>query len=282
MSGPVAKIAGVAGWPIHQSLSPLLHTFWLRAAGINGAYIPFAVRPDEALYAFKSLKRMSLAGVNVTAPLKRIAWEAADALTDDAEKLGVSNCLYVRGGKLIGHNTDMEGFAAPLLARAPHEKISRRPAVLIGAGGASRAVIGALLAIGVPEIRIVNRTDETAQNLVSAINIPSLHAMPWAERSKVMTGAGLIINATSAGMRGKPELDISLDDASDDAWVYDLVYNPIETKLLKTAEARGLNTIGGLDMLIAQARPSFKAFFGIMPAADADPSALLIKHLTGA
>ncbi len=282
MTGPVAKIAGVTGWPIHQSLSPMLHMFWLKAAGINGAYIPFAVRPDEALYAFQSLKRTSLAGVNVTAPLKRIAWEAADALTADAEKLGVSNCLYVRGGKLIGHNTDMEGFAAPLLARAPHDKISRRPAVLIGAGGASRAVIGALIALGIPEIRIVNRTDETAQTLVESIDIPSLYALPWAERNKALKGAGLIINATVAGMAGKPELDISLAGADNDAWVYDLVYNPIETKLLKQAAARGLSTIGGLDMLIAQARPSFKAFFGVAPPADADPASLLIRHLTGA
>jgi len=148
MSTLIPKVAGVTGWPIHQSLSPMLHTFWLRAAGIQGAYIPFAVRPDEALYAFQSLKGTTLAGVNVTAPLKRIAWEAADALTADAEKLGVSNCLYVRDGKLIGHNTDMEGFAAPLLARVPHQVLSKRPAVLIGAGGASRAVIGALIALG--------------------------------------------------------------------------------------------------------------------------------------
>ncbi len=281
MSAPIAKIAGVTGWPIHQSLSPMLHTFWLKAAGIQGAYIPFAVRPDDALHAFESLKRTSLAGVNVTAPLKRIAWEAADALTGDAEKLGVSNCLYVRDGKLIGHNTDMEGFAAPLLAKTPYKTLSKRPAVLIGAGGASRAVIGALLALGIPEIRIVNRTDETAQNLVKAIDIPSLYALPWAQRSDALKNAGLIINATSAGMKGKPLLDISLDTADDDAWVYDLVYNPIQTKLLTDAKARGLSTIGGLDMLIAQAQPSFKAFFGVNPPAEADPSPLLIKHLTG-
>ena len=281
MSTLIPKVAGVTGWPIHQSLSPMLHTFWLRAAGIQGAYIPFAVRPDEALYAFQSLKGTTLAGVNVTAPLKRIAWEAADALTADAEKLGVSNCLYVRDGKLIGHNTDMEGFAAPLLARVPHQVLSKRPAVLIGAGGASRAVIGALIALGVPEICIINRTDETAQDLVRAIDIPSLYATPWAQRSETLKNAGLIINATVAGMAGKPALDISLDKADNDAWVYDLVYNPIETQFLKDAATRGLKTIGGLDMLIAQARPSFKAFFGVMPPADADPSPLLIKHLTG-
>ena len=281
MSGPIPKIAGVTGWPIHQSLSPMLHTFWLRAAGIKGAYIPFAVRPDEAGYAFQSLKRTTLAGVNVTAPLKRIAWESADALTADAEKLGVSNCLYVRRGKLIGHNTDMEGFAAPLLARVSPEFLSSRPAVLIGAGGASRAVIGALIALGVPEIRIVNRTDETAQNLCDAINIPSLYARAWADRSEALRGAGLIINATVAGMVGKPLLDIDLSRADDEAWVYDLVYNPIETNLLKQASARGLKTIGGLDMLIAQARPSFKAFFGVMPPKEADPAPLLMRHLTG-
>lgn len=272
------KIAGVAGWPIHHSLSPLMHTFWLQRAGVRGAYIPFAVRPDEALYAFKTLPKTSLAGMNVTMPLKRLAFEAADLHTGDAEKLGVSNCLYVRDGKLIAHNTDMEGFAAPLLARVSPSALSRRPCVLIGAGGASRAVIGALLSLGVPEIRLINRTDDTAQKLADAIAIPSLYARPWSDRHEVMKGAGLIVNSSAAGMKGKGALDISLDAAPDDAVVYDLVYNPQVTPLLKSAARRGMETISGLDMLIAQARPSFKAFYGL-DAPDDDPAPLLLQAL---
>jgi len=277
MSGNL-KIAGVAGWPIHHSLSPLMHTFWLQRAGVRGAYIPFAVRPDEALYAFKTLPKTSLAGMNVTMPLKRLAFEAADMHTADAEKLGVSNCLYVREGKLVAHNTDMEGFAAPLLARLSPSVISSRPCVLIGAGGASRAVIGALLSLGVPEIRLINRTDETAQKLADAIAIPSLYARPWADRHGAMEGAGLIVNSSAAGMKGKGALDLNLDMAPHDAVVYDLVYNPQVTPLLKQAAGKGLQIIGGLDMLIAQARPSFKAFYGIDSPAD-DPAPLFMQAL---
>ena len=278
-SSNIVRVAGVTGWPVHMSLSPMLHNFWLKSAGIKGAYIPFAVRPDEALYAFKTLKRVSLAGVNVTMPLKRIALEAADAATDDARKLGVSNCLYVREGKLIAHNTDMEGFAAPLLKSIGHNFLINHPVVLIGAGGASRAVIGALLSLGVPEIRVINRTDQRAQDLVDSVAVPSLYALPWAQRSNAIQGAGLIINSSAGGMRGKPALDISVEGALTGAWVYDLVYNPLMTPLFKQAKDLGLNILSGLDMLIEQARPSFKAFYGQLPPVEADPKPMLIAHL---
>ncbi|MEE9348239.1 MAG: shikimate dehydrogenase [Robiginitomaculum sp.] len=282
MSAPIAKVAGVAGWPIHHSLSPLLHTFWLRNLGISGAYIPFAVRPDEALYAFKTLKRTSIAGLNVTLPLKGIAARAADSLTPDAEKLGVVNCLYVRGGELIGHNTDMEGFTAPLLDRVSITNLVNRPAVLIGAGGASRAVIGALLAIGVQEIRLLNRTDQKAIDMAEIIAIPSLYARSWVDRDRALAGAGLIINASAGGMSGKPALDISLDLADADALVYDLIYTPLITPLMRSAQRRGLQTLGGLEMLIAQARPSFKAFYGVLPPSHtiADPRPVLLQRLS--
>ena len=128
----VAKLAGVCGWPIHHSLSPVLHNFWLRELGISGAYVHFAVRPDEALRAFRSLKATSIAGVNVTQPLKQLAFEAADERTPDATKLGVSNCLYKRDGKLIAHNTDLEGFAAPLIKAMGARELSEKPALIIG------------------------------------------------------------------------------------------------------------------------------------------------------
>jgi len=280
MSLPIAKIAGVAGWPIHQSLSPMMHNMWLREAGINGAYIPFAVHPGEAEYAFKTLKRTTLMGVNVTAPLKEIAFKSADIATADAKRLGVANVLYKRSGKLVAHNTDLEGFAAPLLLRGLHAHISQSPAVVIGAGGASRAVIAALLSLSVPEIRLINRTDKRASDMADHLSVPSLYAVPWAERNEALRGAGLIINASSAGMAGKAELDINTAYAPDGAWVYDLVYNPQETRLLRAARRQGLNYMGGLDMLIAQARPSFKAFFGVAAPAT-DPSPILIKALRG-
>ncbi len=280
MSPPLPKMAGVCGWPIHHSLSPQLHSFWLKKMGVAGAYVPFAVRPDEAVYAFRSLKRTSITGVNVTLPLKQLAFRAADASTADAQKLGVANCLYKRDGKLIAHNTDMEGFAAPLMSAMGPSLIARTPAIIYGTGGAARAVVGALLAIGCPEIRLCGRTDIRAEAMVKDVGVPSFYAVPWKTRSTAMNGAGLIINASAAGMKGRAALDIDLAHASDGATVYDLVYTPLETPLLKSARERELQTIGGLSMLIEQARPSFRLFFGKTPPADLDPSSLLIEALS--
>lgn len=280
MSRPIPKMAGVCGWPIHHSLSPILHSYWLKEMGITGAYVHFAVRPDEAVYAFRSLKRTSITGVNVTLPLKNLAFRAADVATADAQKLGVSNCLYKRDGKLIAHNTDMEGFAAPLLQAMGPDIIARTPAIIYGTGGASRAVVGALLALGCPEIRLCGRTDIRAEAMVKEIGVPSLYAVPWENRLAAMSGAGLIVNASAAGMKGYPALDIDVSQASDGAVVYDLIYTPLDTPLIKAARKKGLQTLGGLAMLIEQARPSFRLFFGETPPPELDPSALLIKALS--
>lgn len=276
---PIPKLAGVCGWPIHHSLSPVLHNYWLKAAGISGAYIPFAVRPDKAVEAFQSLKHTSIAGVNVTLPLKRQAFLAADEHTPDALKLGVSNCLYKRGGKLIGHNTDMEGFTAPLLTQIPASELSQSSVFLIGAGGASRAVIGALLSLNVPELKITNRTDSKAESLADSVNLPSLYAVPWENRSAAIASSQIIINASAAGMSGYPDLDVSLNTARPGTLVYDLIYTPRRTKLLRDAEKRGCKTLGGLSMLIEQARPSFGHFFGELPPKDLDPTETLYSAL---
>ena len=275
----VAKLAGVCGWPIHHSLSPLLHNFWLKELGISGAYVHFAVRPDEALRAFKSLKATSIAGVNVTAPLKALAFEAADERTPDATKLGVSNCLYKRDGKLIAHNTDLEGFAAPLIKAVGGKALSEKPALIIGTGGASRAVIGALLALNVPEIRITGRTDAKAEELVNMVNVPSFYSVPWEDRNTAVQSVGLIINATTGGMTGKPQLDLDISKAEPGTFVYDLIYTPRQTKLLRNAKAAGCETLGGLEMLIAQAKPSFKLFYGVNSPAEPDPSDMLFAAL---
>jgi len=273
------RLAGVAGWPVHHSLSPLLHNYWLKQVGLRGAYTMFAVHPGEAIYAFQSLKNTTISGLNVTIPLKGLAYEAADELSPDATKLGVCNVLYKKQGKLIGHNTDMEGFAGPLLENIGHNFILNNAITLIGAGGAARAVLGSLLALGVPEIRLLNRTDARAKQLASNVNIPSLYACDWHNRQDAIAGAGLLINASSAGMSGYKGLDVCLKKMPDHAWVYDLVYTPLNTPLLKKAKARGLRTIGGLDMLIAQARPSFKLFYGQAAPPSVDIKALLVNHL---
>jgi len=279
MTGPIANIAGVAGWPVHHSASPILHNRWLHTLGINGAYTMFAVHPDEAVTAFKTLKHTTITGLNVTFPLKGKAFEAADEVTPDAQKLGVCNVLYKRGDKLIGHNTDMEGFAEPLLRLVGHQYILNNTVVVIGAGGAGRAVLGALLSIGAPEIILLNRTDASAEDLVARVNIPNLYALPWAERTQAIFGAGLVVNASAAGMKGIKGPDIDLRDMAPNGWVYDLVYAPQNTALLKRAKRLGMGTIGGLEMLIAQARPSFKLFFGDMPPLDPGLNDMLSRHL---
>lgn len=272
-------LAGVCGWPIHHSLSPFLHNFWLKELGLKGAYVHFAVRPDEAVHAFQTLKRTSISGVNVTLPLKRLAFEAADSRTPDAQKLGVANCLYKREGKLIAHNTDMQGFAAPLLKKVNARELLNAPTFLIGSGGASRAVIGALLAMGIPEIRVCGRTDSKVEDICAQINVPSPYPVKWADRLTALSGAKLIINATAGGMEGKPALDISLARATPGALIYDLIYTPQITPLLSEAKYRGHDILGGLDMLVEQARPSFKLFYGIEPPAGLDPRPLLTKIL---
>jgi len=278
MSTVIPKLAGVCGWPIHHSLSPVLHNHWLRESGVRGAYVPFMVKPWEAQDAFKSLKKTTISGVNVTLPLKTDAFKAADETTEDAQRIGAANCLYIRRGTLFAHNTDLEGFSAPLRVRRSHSDLSKMTALVIGAGGAARAVITALIGMGLPEIIVINRTDQKAEALVSQVGLPSFYAMPWDKRKLAVKRAGLIVNASSAGMSGYPALDISLLDAQKNTLIYDLVYTPEVTPLVEQAASAGLETLGGLDMLIAQARPSFQLFYG-QPSPDTDPSEILRRAL---
>ncbi len=281
MSAPIPKLAGVCGWPIHHSLSPMLHSFWLRKMKLPGAYVHFAVRPDKAHDAFQSLKKTSIVGVNVTIPLKHLAHEAADRLSPDARKLGVVNCLYKSKGELVGHNTDLEGFAAPLLQHFGARQVMNVPAMILGNGGASQAVIGALISLNCPEIRLCGRNNDKSEAICADINIPSLYPVRWEERHIYLPSTGLIINASAGGMAGNSELEIDLARAHPESFIYDLVYIPEKTGLLKQAEQYGLSHIGGLEMLIGQARPSFKLFFGKTPPLDLDPAPILRKTLAG-
>lgn len=273
------QIAGVCGYPVHHSLSPLLHSAWLKALNIEGFYYSYEVWPDDAIRAFRSLKKTDINGVNVTLPLKRHAYLASDIQTQQAQMLGVANCLYIRDGQLTAHNTDLEGFLDPLINKLGIDEILQLPAFIIGTGGVARAAIWALLSINHPEICVTGRSDDKLLHLVQEIGKKNVRPVCWKKRKENIQSPALIINATSAGMAGKPRLDLDLSSCSNKSFVYDLVYTPIETELLKNAKARGCKILGGLDMLIAQARPSFKLFYNQEPPINLNVRKKLIKTL---
>jgi shikimate dehydrogenase len=272
-----ARVAGVVGWPVAHSLSPTLHGAWIAALGLDAAYKAFAVPPEDGLRALRTLRDSDLVGVNVTVPHKAAALAAADRMTKRAERIGVANLLTVdRYNEILADNTDGLGFLDGLM-RAGADAVG--PVVLLGAGGAARAVAVALAEAGCKELRVLNRSlgkaDEIAE-LAGRCGVATTWARSWSDAFRVLEGARLLVNATSLGMQGTAPLDVpDLALLAPDAAVYDLVYAPRETELLKAAKARGLKAIEGLDMLIGQARPSFEAFFGVAPPESVDARALL-------
>jgi shikimate dehydrogenase len=262
-----AKIAGVIGWPVSHSRSPRLHGYWLERYKIDGAYVPLAIGPAHVAQALRVLALAGFRGVNVTVPHKEAALAAVDVLDADARRIGAVNTVIMApDGSLTGSNTDGVGFLAHLRASAPAWSASG-PAVVIGAGGAARAVVAALMGAGVPDIRVVNRTRERAEELVRSFDGPA-RVLPWVARHGALEGAALVVNTTTLGMTGQPALELDLDALLNDACVFDCVYAPLETPLLAAARARGLVAVDGLGMLIHQARPGFEAWFGVAPEVD--------------
>ncbi len=260
-----ARIAGVMGWPVAHSRSPRLHNFWLDQYGIDGAYVPFPVEPSGLEAALRALPKLGISGVNVTVPHKEQAYRIVDETDDTAARIGAVNTITVTDdGNLTATNTDAFGFTEALRARAPDWSPASGAAVILGAGGASRAILVALQNLGVSEIRVVNRTLERAQALADELGAP-LVAIPWAERETALGDARLLINSTTLGMQGQPSLDLRLDDLPRTAVVNDIVYAPLYTKLLEAAEARGNAIVDGLEMLLHQARPGFHAWYGREP-----------------
>lgn len=261
-----AKVAGVIGWPVAHSLSPRLHGFWLAEHGIDGAYVPLPVAPDNIASAIHCLPTLGFKGANVTVPHKIAAYNAADDLSDAARAIGAVNTLVCRDdGSIHGDNTDAYGFMANLRAGAPDWDPTARPALVLGAGGAARAIVHALADAGVPSVMIVNRTKDKATLLSEDIDGPTTVG-PWDDRGDAVADAGLIVNTTSLGMTGKPPLDIDLAKVQPATVVTDIVYTPLETPLLCTARDHGCTTIDGLGMLLHQAVPGFEAWFGHRPA----------------
>ena len=261
LSGTTA-VAGIMGWPIGHSRSPRLHGYWLRKYGVNGVYLPLVASPEGIEAAFRGLPGLGFRGVNVTIPHKLSALAACDHIDDVAARIGAVNTIIIgEDGALSGTNTDAFGFLANLRQESDWRGVEG-PAVVLGAGGAARAVCVALLDAGVPEVRIANRTDSRAQALADEFG---LTAFPWADRAAALDGAALVVNATSLGMTGQPTLDLLLDALPIDALVHDIVYAPLETELLTQARARGNPIVDGLGMLLHQARPGFEAWFGVSP-----------------
>jgi len=256
--------AGVIGWPISHSLSPRLHGFWLKQFNIDGEYLPIAVEPKDFDAKIKSLSKDGFAGFNITVPHKETAFELVDELTDTARQIGAVNTIVCyENGHLKGDNTDAFGFISNIETTIPSWEPKHAPALVLGAGGAARAVISALQAAGVPEIRICNRTRERAEEL--ATHFGKLNVVDWNTRSEACDGAGLLVNTTTLGMVGKPSLEINIDQLSIGAIVNDIVYVPLKTDLLKAAETQGFKAVDGLGMLLHQARPGFEAWFGQRP-----------------
>jgi shikimate dehydrogenase len=253
------------GWPIGHSLSPRLHGYWLDRYGINGAYVPLAVPADAFDGAFRALPLLGFAGVNVTIPYKEAALAAVDDADDTARRIGAANTISVLAdGSLYGQNTDAFGFITNLKDGLPDWRPHEGPAVVIGAGGAARAVCVALLDAGVPEIRIANRTVRRADSLARDIGGP-FTVTPWPRLAAAMEGAALLVNTTGLGMTGEPPLEVDLRHLAPEAVVTDIVYAPLETPLLAAARARGNRTVDGLGMLLHQGRPGFARWFGVEP-----------------
>lgn len=265
---PKIPLAGVIGHPIAHSRSPALHGFWLRRYGVRGHYIPMDVAPADLEATLRLLPKIGFVGLNVTIPHKEAVLKIADVITDRAALIGAANTLIFRkDGKIHADNTDGAGFIANLRQNAPHWAPAAGPAAVFGAGGAARAVVAALIEVGVPEIRISNRSRPRAEALRADFGA-KLVVYDWVQAANMLERAATVINTTSLGMAGKPEFRVPLDALERGAVVNDLVYNPLKTQFLSEAEARGALTVDGLGMLLHQAAPGFERWFGPTPVVD--------------
>jgi shikimate dehydrogenase len=258
-------IAGLLGWPVAHSRSPVIHNHWLARYGIAGRYVLFGVPPEKLEAAVRGLAVLGLRGCNVTTPHKQAIFPLLDRVDDLARRIGAVNTVVVeQDGTLTGFNNDGNGFIQSLRDADARWRPDSGPILVLGAGGAARAVVASLAAQGATEIRIANRTLDKARDIADAVG-GVVKVVPWDERADALDGVALLANATSCGSAGKPPLEISLDGLPKGALVGDLIYVPRETPLLAAARQRGNVTVNGLGLLLNQARPAFKAWFGVMP-----------------
>ena len=264
------KLAGVMGMPIYQSRSPILHNYWLAKYGIKGAYGHFPVELKNLEAAVRGLSALGLAGCNITLPHKVHAMKLMDHIDPLAKRMGAINCIVVQeDGALHGFNNDGYGYIQCVKDAQPTWRADAGPILVLGAGGAARAIVLSLIDEGAKEIRLVNRTKAKAEELTVGVET-FVKVFDWSERNEAMRGVAMLVNTTNQGMYGQPALDVSLDALPTTALVSDAIYIPLETPLLETARLRGNPTVNGLGMLLNQARPAFNAWFGVLPEITED------------
>jgi len=268
-------LAGVMGWPVMHSRSPKLHNYWFERYGLAGTYVPLAIKPEGLEKALRALPALGFAGCNLTIPHKEHALRIVDHADARARRIGAISCVTVNAdGSLTGTNNDWYGFVENLREAFPGWRADAGPAVVMGAGGASRAVVDALIHEGAKEIRLINRTRERAESLAGALGGP-VRVLDWDQRHSALEGAALLVNTTSQGMVGNPPLDLSLAALPRTAEVCDIVYIPGETPLLKDARERGNRTVNGLGMLLHQGRPAWRSWFDTEVEVTAELRALI-------
>ncbi|MBW4706714.1 shikimate dehydrogenase [Roseobacter sp. YSTF-M11] len=270
-------LAGVIGSPISHSKSPQLHRHWLSKYGVRGFYIPMDVAARDLRDVLITLPKAGFVGVNITIPHKEAVLEIADLVTDRATLIGAANTLIFRkDGKIHADNTDGYGFLENLKAGAPKWNPTQGAAAILGAGGASRAVIASLLEAGVPEILLSNRTRVRAEKLQSDFG-NRITVIDWVQAGNMLEEASLVVNTSSLGMVGKPEMRVPLDGLRKETVVTDLVYTPLKTRLIETADEKGCVTVDGLGMLLHQAVPGFERWFGPRPEVDREARAAVLR-----
>ena len=274
-------MAGVMGWPVMHSRSPMMHNYWMEQQGLAGTYVPLAIEPGKIGPALRAMHPLGFAGCNLTIPHKQDAMEIVDEVDEVAKKIGAISCVVVRDdGSLFGTNNDWLGFLGNLKEFRPDWRADAGPVTVIGAGGGSRAVCYALLDQGVTEIRLVNRTRERAEKLAEEFGGP-IEVHSWEERHDALDGVAMAVNVTSQGMQGETALDIQLDALPVDAIAADIIYIPLETPFLAAARARGNPTLNGVGMLLHQGPPAWKRWFGVEPQVTPDLRAEMEKGISG-
>ncbi len=265
MSSSPFGLAGIMGWPVAHSRSPIIHNHWIKKYGLNGAYVQLPVAPGKMVQAVPGLAALGFRGCNITIPHKVEALQLVDEVDPMAKRMGAMNTIVVQAdGSLKGFNNDGFGYIQSLLDAQPDWRADAGPITVLGAGGAARAVVLSLADRGAKEIRLLNRTFDKAEALAREFGAP-VKALQWEERHAALADVSLLVNTTSQGMHGQPDLDLSLDALPKHALVSDVIYVPLETPLLLAARQRGNPTVNGLGMLLNQARPAFNAWFGVMP-----------------
>jgi shikimate dehydrogenase len=267
--------AGVIGYPLSHTLSPQIHNYWLQQNNIDGEYLAHEIHPDDLKTKLFALRDAGYRGVNVTLPHKENITKFCTTLTRDAAIIGaVNTVIFHDNGEIEGHNNDAYGFITHARQTVPNLNINR--AMVLGAGGAARAILFALKQAGAHEIFITNRSLERAENLAEEFGA---RVVEWHDKDNYVGHVDFLVNTTSCGMAGQPPLDISLNGASPNLIVYDIVYKPLMTNLLRTALDKNLQIITGLGMLLHQAAPAFQSFYGRNVVVDSALETMILNGL---